>query len=183
VVVALFEVSYEDGRPYADVVLPGADLSYSPMARLTLARYQEHSLPGLELSAMDDDPSGCCVAVPDSSRRTTVGRCHRHPQRDRSVETPNRVEVRLEVAPSPQFGEILRTLSDGAAAQGWQQLSTALGVLNQPLAPIQISADGRTCRLVGKEIENLEPLDSPSTGDVLVLELGRRVVFADVVQL
>jgi hypothetical protein len=181
--VALFDVRYENGRPFADVVLPGAASTYSPMARLVLARYQEHSLPGLHLST-----TTTTEAVPVLPSRTLIV------EREAGgvtvtlsgigpTDVPNRVEARLEVAPSAGFGGTLSTLTDGVPAQGWQQVSTGAGVLGQALDPIVVPPDGRSYRLVIREFENLEPLDPPTTGDVLVQELGQRVVFADVVAL
>jgi hypothetical protein len=153
------------------------------MARLVLARYQEHSLPGLQLST-----TTTTEAVPVLPSRTLI--VERPPggvtvtlSGIGPTDVPNRVEARLEVAPSTGFGGTLSTLTDAVPAQGWQQVSTGPGVLGRALASIAVPPDGRSYRLVVREFENLELLDPPTTGDVLVKELGQRVVFADVVAL
>ena len=179
--VALFEVRYDGVRPFADVRLPVDDASYGPLVQLTLARYQEHSLPGLELS--ETVTTEAVAMLP--SRRLVVDK-----QVDGVVVTlsgtsptdvPNRVEVRLEASPTPRFAGTLSELGSGTG-QGWVRVSAATGILGEPFDPIVPPRDGRSFRLVVTELENLEPLSATPAGR-LEQELSRRVVFSDVVQL
>ena len=59
--VAGHEVAYDSGRGlwYCDIEISGV-LSYSPFIRLALARYQTHSIAGVELFA--DCVGGFCAA-------------------------------------------------------------------------------------------------------------------------
>ncbi len=177
--VAPFAVWYSEGRRFADIGLGDlADLSYCPLVRLSLARYQPHSLTGLELSTLvKPDP------VPLMPARTlTVQRTEAGPIVTLSgigPETPpNQVEIRLEAtAPSRREAELTALDSDA----GWRPVGRATGTLGTALPPIAIPTDGLAYRLVVRETETLETTPSPE--DPLVSELSSRTVFADVVDL
>lgn len=176
-------VRHHDGRPYADVMLPMTQQTYCPLVRLAVARYQPHSLPGLELSAIvmtevvavlptrtlvvDRPPGGVTV------RLSGVG-----PESGANV-----VAARLEVAPAQGFAGTLSSLGAETSELGWREVSTVTGGLDAALPVLPVPADGRTYRVVVTEVEPLTPLPGPAPTDPLASALGRRVVFADVVDL
>jgi hypothetical protein len=179
VLVAPYAVWYAEGRRFADIGFDElAESSYCPFVRLSLTRYQPHSLPNMELSTLvKPDP------VPLMPTRTlTVQRTDAGPivtLSGRGPEgPPNQVEVRLEAVSSEQRGAELTALNTEA---GWRPLETFTGTLGTPLNPIPVPPDDHAHRLVIREIENIETSTPPE--DPLVFELSARTVFADVLDL
>lgn len=181
-VVVPFEVFYADGRRFADIGFGAlGDQTYSPMARLSVVRFQEHSLGTLHASMIVTSE---IVSLPPS-RTLTVNRSSRDGVAV-SLEGPftlwpNRVEVRLEAAEPGSAVDGLTAISP--QARGWTSVVTASGVLNTSFAPIAIPQDGQAYRLVVREIENIPISTSAIRSDALTVELAARTVFADVVLL
>ncbi|MCZ4098447.1 hypothetical protein [Streptomyces sp. H39-C1] len=159
---------------YADVELPPTE-SYAPFVRLTVARHQPSSLPGLDTSASVD--TDVVATLPD--RTLTVQRqgTELHVQLDGTGPTgpqPNVVQVLMEQSPSGQGA--LTSLDGAVGATTWVRAPGAVvtGTLNTPLPPLAIPPTGDKLRIYVREVE--QPGASPSTG-----ELAERVVFADYV--
>jgi hypothetical protein len=158
---------------YADVELPPVQ-SYAPFVRLTVARHQPNSLPGLDMSAPVD--TDIVAIMPD--RMLTVQRQGNALQVrlngiGPSGPRPNLVQVFMESGTSETA--VLTTL-DGDPGPTWVRVpgASVSGELNTPLPPLPIPQVPGKLRIYVCEVEQLGP--SPSGG-----ELGRRVVFADYV--
>ncbi|WP_405751852.1 hypothetical protein OG232_14835 [Streptomyces sp. NBC_01411] len=198
-----FPVAEEGGHWFSDVVLPGvAAASYSPFVQLALARYQEESLAGLELSTVVR--TSLVQLLPDRTLRLERG--------------PDGVLVTLSgLAPQgPAANRVIATLEaytehPGAGADSVQLTSLAAdpgtaglpawtrvpgcqveGTLNETLTPLPPAPAGPQTgtpsrapgagrlRVVVREVESI-PADRTDI-DVSV-ELTERTVFVDAIPL
>ncbi|MBB4987088.1 hypothetical protein [Streptomyces nymphaeiformis] len=169
------EVWRAGGSWYADVELPTTE-SYAPFVRLTVARHQPSTLPGVDNTSASVDTDAVAI-LPD--RTLTVKRqgTELHVQLNGIGPTgprPNVVQVLMEQSSSGQG--VLTSLDGAVAATTWGRVPGAVvtGTLNTPLPPLAIPQTGDKLRIYVREIE--QPDSSPSSG-----ELAERVVFADYV--
>ncbi|MFI0898486.1 hypothetical protein [Streptomyces sp. NPDC020983] len=171
---------------YADIVLPGT-ASYCPMVRPAVARLQEHSVPGLQLSPVVR--TDFVPLLPDRTLTVT-------PAQDQ-------VQVRLDgIGPSgPEGNQVLVTAErqpaagagvDGSAANpadpdaaGWTTVGEANGALGD-LVTVDAPAPG-PLRVRVREREMVVPGDPrpplPGAEPEPPSEMSQRVVFTDVVPL
>lgn len=171
---------------YADVLLPGT-ASYCPMVRPAVARLQEHSIPGLQLSPVVR--TDFVPLLPDRTLTVTPGQ--------------QEVQVLLDgVGPSgPERNQVLATVErqpaagagvDGSAADpadpdapGWVTVAEAQGALGD-LLTVGAPAPG-PLRVRVRERETVAPGDPPpplpGAEPEPPSEMGHRAVFTDVVPL
>lgn len=186
VVAVPFAVSYDrdSGRWHADIAVPAAAAGYAPFIRLALARYQPGSLQGLELS-----PSVLTDFLPLAPDRTLT-----------IVPSGDGVDVTLEgVTPvGPQSNELIIVAEEASlsadsdltslqsSAALWTRIggAVAVGSLGQPVhLPLAAAPEGRSRRLVVREVEQIDlPFGHP-IDDLFLSELHQRTVFLDVVPL
>ncbi|WP_214318250.1 hypothetical protein [Nonomuraea sediminis] len=166
-------VEFDGAHWYADVPMPPTQ-SYAPFVRLTVARHQPNSLPGLELSTPVD--TELVQVLPD--RTLTVqrhdGNLHillrgTGPDGPR----PNRVEALLEQGTQ---GTTTLTALDPDDVPAWVRVPghAVSGTLNAELPPLAIPQVDGLLRVYVREIEQIDT--APGDG-----ELFERVVFADFV--
>lgn len=190
-----YPVQFERDRWFADVEIPHlAAVSYCPFVQLAVARYQPHSLLGLELSAVVQcEP---VQVLPDRRlvlRRTAEG--HIVTLEGRGPDTgPNIVTVtleRCELPPSTSSSTVELTAfgPNDLGAPAWQRTSGRQGRLNAPIGPISIPpaedhGPNVAYRIVVREVEQFEPNPtSVPSPPAIVADLTERTVFLDVVEL
>jgi hypothetical protein len=185
--VAGHEVGYDQGRQlwYCDIELDNPT-AYAPFVRLALARYQPHSIPGVELShvALAD----FAQLTPDRSAALTV---------DLAEPRSARLVVAGLAPDGPTRSYITATVqvrrSDVPGDLGWQSASPAdVQVTEDSPAPSQPESvlfaatvrfasrppPGRF-RLVVREFEVLQ-VDPPPTAISDKPEFGARLVYASI---
>lgn len=185
-IVVPFEVSFAEGRWYADI---GIDVdpatAYSPMVQLALVRYQRHSAAGLERSAIVR--SDIVDLLPDrtltvdrgpSDVRVTLAGVHP------IGITPNRVEVVLESATGADPASPLTALGERTAGvEAWSRVAgaSASGVVGDPLPALAVPTDGTRHRVFVRELESIGA--DPVAASSPYADLAGRTVFADHVEL
>jgi hypothetical protein len=157
---------------YADVELP-ATQSYAPFVRLTVARHQPNSLPGLQTSAPVN--TDIVQVLPDRTLTVQRQADGLHVQLQGigpSDPRRNRVDVLLERGSATA----VLTGLDSDPVPSWTRVpgASVSGPLNTPLPPLAIPQISDPLRIYVREVEQLGA--SPSSG-----ELAERVVFADYV--
>jgi hypothetical protein len=173
---------------YADIALPGT-ASYCPLVRPAVARLQTHSIPGLQLSPVVR--TDFVPLLPDRTLTVTPGQEQVQVLLDGigpsgAGSESNQVQVAVERQPAAGAG------IDGSAADpadpeapGWTTVGEAHGVLGD-LVTVDAPAPG-PLRVRVREQEMLVPGDPrpplPGAEPEPASELGRRVVFTDVVPL
>ena len=162
-----------EGRWFADVGFAAiADATYSPQIRLSLARLQQHSLTGPEISVL---------AKPDlvsllPTRRLTVDRSTFVPVVTLSGTGPaNPVQIRLEQAPPGTPLDGLTSL-DGGVEGAWTVMERFATTLNSPLTLLLPPDDGQIRRIVVREFEAVGESPLPPV-DRLAQEQSLRTVF------
>jgi hypothetical protein len=191
------EFSPDRGLWFVDVALdPGT--SFWPFVRLSVARYQPNSLPGLELSPILNcdfaqllPPRTALVSRPDDRhvRVVVTGPVSAPAYAEEQGSLTNRVEhsrtvwARLERR-VPAVNTDLGWTVVAAARLPVQGASGAVvsweGVLALP-RPVEVRRPGtdRNWRVVVEEIEALPADPAPVLSEVVLPRFGRRVVYAD----
>jgi hypothetical protein len=189
--LAVYDVFADGDRYFCDIELrpPGAaPASYSPFARLSVARYQPDSLTGLKLSrpTMTD----WVQILPD--RHVTVDRAEHQVTvtvDGLSPASPNTVEVTLEeLTADPAPGQdtdtvIAVAVGDIAQVPVWRATSGAAaahGTVGSQIT-IPLTPAGRPQRLRIREMESYGGSDG--TSPAAMPELTQRSAFIDVVEL
>jgi hypothetical protein len=181
-----FAVSPDNDRWYADVelVLPDAAPPYNPFVQLALGRFQQHSLPGLELSmVMVTDkvpvlPDRRVVVERNGNQLTVtvVGVGPSNPNRvDATIEEPTGTGVAAEDIDLVTAGPPV----DGVPA--WMPVagSTVHGDLGSALPSLTLPRTPGPLRLRLAESESLGGTATP----VVHPELNRRNVFIDTIDI
>jgi len=193
-VVRGYDVSYAQGRCFADIAIIGvADHAYAPLVQLAVARYQRLSLDGLALSPVLK--TDFVPLLPD--RRLVVERLADGLQVTlngigpaSSAGGPNRVDAHLERLDAPRdvpanAVELAALGTDTDGLPAWRRVEGAAvtGELGSPLAILAIPHGPSRIRLVVKEVERLVADDGiviePTPSD----DLTERIVFTDVINL
>jgi hypothetical protein len=177
--VVPFDVFSADGRWFADIGFGTlGDRSDQPMVRLSLVRFQRHSLRDLTTS-----PIVTCDLVPllgsrelrsqrvDDQQEITLSRT--------GIGVANPVELRLEAAPTGTPLDVLTTLDGTGSA--WTVVQRFTGVLGTPFPPFTVPNDGGIHRVVVLEFDALPPSSAQPVPNplspALSGELDRRTVF------
>ena len=187
--VVPYPVSFHQGSPFADIELPGAEVSsYAPFAHLALARFQRQSLDGLQLSTIVRTdmvpvlPSRRLEATADAgSVQVTLSGL------SRAGDRPNRVTATLErseIADAPGAPVELTALGSGVPSfPAWVRVpgGTVTGTTNAPLPTLATPDGPGRLRIVVRETEEL----GPRTEEILdaASELAERTVYLDVLPL
>ncbi|MEU3783130.1 hypothetical protein [Streptomyces sp900129855] len=192
--VVTFQPTWDPERAswYVDLRFP-TGMAYFPFVRLALARYQEHSLPGCELSPIV--PTAFLQTVPDRTLTCAVSGDRAHvtlsgPAPESSADEhgdviarPNTVAAVVEVQDpaftDPYLGwtavDGVETLLNGAPAVAGHPVVWEGDV---PLPP----TGGRRLRIAVREYE-LHPADDRTASPPVSLTEARRLVHADIVPL
>jgi hypothetical protein len=187
-----YPVSFHEGQPFADIDLPGAEVSsYSPFAHLALARFQRESLEGLSLSSVVRTDMVPVLPNRTLEVRTDSGRVHvTLTGGDRAGSRPNRVTALLERSDAVEgAGAPAHLTSLGAGVPpfpAWVRVSGAVvvGQLNSPLPALALPDVPGRLRVVIREVEQLGP-SGVGVGGVVdaATELHEHTVYLDVVPL
>lgn len=179
--VVPFDVVRVGGRWFADIGFGGlADASAPPFVRLTLVRFQRHSLrtittsptvstdlmvllPGRTLRVDNLDPADGGRPVVTLSGLVGAGA----------------VEMRLEAAASGIPSDGLTSLDP--TVPGWTTVWRVSGSLNVPFGAFEVPNDGLRHRLVVREYDALPARNGPAPAGVLEQEGSRLPVFVGVV--
>jgi hypothetical protein len=185
--VAGHQVGYDTARQlwYCDIEFDNPT-SYAPFVRLALARYQPHSIPGVELSHVV--LTDFAQLTPDRSAALTV---------DPADPTDARLVVAGLAPDGPTQSYITATvearLPDVAGDLGWQPAAPADARVTEdspaPTEPDSVLFSGTVhfarrpppgqFRLVVREFEILE-IDPPPTATSHTPEYGARLVYASI---
>ena len=182
-----YPVSFHEGRPYADIELPGAEVSsYAPFAHLALARFQRQSLDGLSLSTVVR--TDMVPVLPNRSLEVRSDAAGVHVTlsgSDRAGNRPNRVTATLERSDAPDDAPVdLTSLGAGPPPfPAWVRVpgASVVGQVNAQLPPLVVAGAQGRLRVVVRETEELGPR---AEGIVDAAgELSERTVYVDVVAL
>ncbi|MGH3876691.1 MAG: hypothetical protein ACRDSK_06595 [Actinophytocola sp.] len=180
--VVPFGVKPGGDRWFADVEL-AVGQSYNPFVRLVVARYQEHSDRGLQLSPFVT--ADTVPLLPD--RRVVVDRGGAQVRLTVSGTSPNplnRLEATLEACPAGVDPDALDLVVDGAdpdpAVPAWRPVAgqTVVRAADGTIPPLTLPAVPGRLRIRIRESENLTAVAAGDTPD-----LGRRNVFVDTIVL
>jgi hypothetical protein len=197
VTVATYPVQFDEDRQlwYADIQVDLGGTAYTPFVRLALARYQEHSLKGYELSHVT--AADFMQLEPDRSATVVWG----------TDSKSFRVSVSGAVPSSPPQGirqgrVVIGSVEEKAGADedaAWRPVVVDGKELEQPIPVAARAGDGqfilptergaKTYRLVIREYETLPSDFREETGEVTVMTniqgsfMGRRLVYVDVLPL
>jgi hypothetical protein len=190
-----YDVSYTQGRCFADIALTGvADHTYAPLVQLAIARYQPQSLDGLALSPVVT--TDFLPLLPD--RRLIVERLADGLQVTlngigpaNSDGRPNRVDAHLEQLDAPSGVPVdtvdLAALGpDAGGLPAWIRIAgmAVSGELGSPLPILAAPGGAGRFRLVIKEVERFfgddlgTVVEPPAGGD-----LTEHIVFTDIINL
>jgi hypothetical protein len=176
----------------AEYLLPEPDRPYSPLVRLAVARYQRESIHGCELSrtVMTDFVS----LLPD--RTLFVSMSADGPVEQVHLQLngaepkgpqPNKVIAVVETATLPEgaFGDVSDVTSADPDHVGlWHRDGqVVIGVLNAPLAPLQVRHNTGSVRIVVREIEDIASPVAKAEDGTFAADLQQRTVFMDVVRI
>ena len=173
-------------RWFADVEIPMATTSYSPFVRLAVARYQPQSIAGCAMSSpvMTD----FVQMLPDRTLRATLngtsltlvleGIGPDGPRPNKVIAVVERCTLPGLAADTPS--DVTSARSDQAGLW-FRDGQVAVGGLNAPIGPLDVSRTTGLVRVVVREIEDIPspvPAADPAT---FAADLQQRTVFLDVV--
>jgi len=190
-----YDVSYADGRCFADIAVTGvADHLYCPLVQLVVARYQRQCLEGLALSALVRSEF-----VPLLPRRELVAERAAEGLRvtlngvgpASNVGRRNRVDAHLERLDAPDDVPVdavdLAALGpDAGGIPAWVRIagSAVFADLGSPLPILPVPEGPGPMRLVVREaerffVDDLGTVAQPAPVDALT----ERIVFTDIINL
>ena len=181
--VVPYPVAPNGDRWYADVELAVPD-SYNPFVRLALARYQQHSFDGLQLSTVVI--ADAVPLLPD--RRVVLDRSGARIRLTVSGTSPNplnRLEASLEACLAGVDPDALDLVVDGAdpdpGIPAWRPVSgqSVVRAADGTIAPLTLPAGPGRLRIRIRESENLTAVPGADTP----ADLLRRNVFVDTIVL
>jgi hypothetical protein len=181
--VVPYPVAPATDRWYADVELAG-EASYNPFVRLVVARFQQKSLPGLQLSTLVT--TDAVPLLPD--RHVVVDRSGATVRLTVTGTSPNplnRLEATLESAPAGVDPEALDLVVDGTdpdpALPAWRPVTgrTVVRAADGTIPPLTLPPGTGPLRIRIREAENLPGIAAADTPP----DLTRRTVFVDTILL